>query len=194
MLAASEPDDPERVAGGDERAGEAPDVDGLAIEAGDQALLAVPSMRNPLELLPDHAFDNLLVATVRSPAKIERHVDRRGLDPQRVGVVPLSNADNEYEGPLWTSRRLSPTDLTGISIECSRGGQYLRRGEGWFVLDNIHTLLMYSDDRRVYQLLDSLRASMGQREIRGCYAVVRATVGTEYQRYRTLFDVEIDRT
>lgn len=110
-----------------------------------------------------------------------------------MGVVPLSNSTVDYEGPLWTSRRVSPTDLTGISIECSRGGQYLRRGEGWFVRDNIHTLLMYSDDGRVYRLLDALRKSFSDRDVRGIYAIVRATVGDEYGRYRSLFDVEIVR-
>lgn len=188
MLAASERD------AGAEAAGDHAAIDAVSVDPGQQVLLAVPSMRNPLEELPDAAFGNLLVATVRPPSKVERLVERRGLNPRSVGVVPLSNSPVDYDGPLWTSQRVSPTDLTGISIEVSRGTQYLRRGEGWFVFDNIHALLMYGDERRVYRLLDSLRSSMTDREIRGLYAVVRSTMGEEYERYRSLFDDEIDRT
>lgn len=189
MLAASDGE----VTGEGEVTSEVVDPDKIVLDPGQQAIVAVPSMASPLAFLPDAAFENLLVATVRSPAKVQRHVESRGLDPKTVGVVPLSNSTVDYAGPLWTSRRVSPTDLTGISIECSRGGQYLRRGEGWFVLDNVHTLLMYSDEGRVYRLLDALRQSFDERDVRGIYAIVRDTVGDEYGRYRALFDEEICR-
>ena len=159
--------------------------------AGEQGLVTVPSMVSVLELLPDEAFENLLVVTVRSPRYVEEVVRRRGHDPCSVGVVPVTSTAFHYEGDLWVTKRVGSSDMTGISIETARGAQFLTAGEGWFVFDNVHALLMYNDDARLLRLLDSLATQFREADVRGAYAIVPETVDG-YGRFQSLFDVELD--
>ena len=164
----------------------------LALEPGEQALVSVPSMGSPLVQLPDEAFDNLLVASATtSCAKVESLVERRGGDPQKVGVVPITGSPSEYDGPLWTTDPVDPSDLTGISIRLSKALEYVMSG-GWVVFDNVNVLLMYAREEQVYRLLDSVASNVRRREARGVYCTVRGAITDEtYSRLANLYGVEL---
>ncbi|QLG26719.1 hypothetical protein HUG10_03800 [Halorarum halophilum] len=164
------------------------------VEPGEQALFAKGTMGPPLADLPDEAFWNTLIVTTGSrPNRIQTAVEERGLDPRRIGVVPITANDVDYDGPLWVSKRVAPSDLTGISVEVSRGFQYLDAGTGWLVFDSISTLLMYSEERRVYKLTNWLIANARDNDVRGVYALLRDVVAPQtFNRFRSLCDVVIE--
>lgn len=171
---------------------ETTDRNALALEPGEQALVSVPSMHALLSPLPDDAFDNLLVVSATaSPAKIESAVRERGGDPAAVGVVPITGSPGEYDGPLWTTDPVDPSDLTGVSIRLSNALEYVHAG-GWVVFDTVNVLLMYAHEDRVFRLLDSVVSNVRAKEARGVYYMVRDAVTDEtYERFSGLADTAI---
>lgn len=163
-----------------------------SVEPGGQALVSVETMEHVTTYCPDEAFDNLLVATVRQPRTIENVVLDRGFDPQKVGVVPINGSELTYAGDVWTSKRVNPSDLTGMSIGISQAARHLSANRGWFVFDNISTLLMYTSEDRLYRLLSSIRQQMANERVRGLYGIVPDAVSEQtYARFQSLFDREI---
>ena len=164
----------------------------LALEPGEQALVSVPSMHAMLSPLPDGAFDNLLVVSATaSPAKIESAVERRGGDPSKVGVVPITGSPSEYEGPLWTTDPVDPSDLTGVSIRLSNAFRYVLSG-GWVVFDTVNVLLMYAQEEQVFRLMDSVVSNVRSKEAQGVYYMIRNAVTDEtYARFRGLTESAI---
>lgn len=165
------------------------DPPALSLDPGEQALVSVPSMGTPLTYLPDDAFDNLLVVSATaSPSKVEAVVERRGGDPSAVGVIPVTGSPGEYDGPLWTTDPVDPSDLTGISMRLSTALNYVLSG-GWVVFDNVNVLLMYGREEQVYRLLDSVSDGVRERDARGAFCTVREAVTDEtYDRLAGLFD------
>jgi hypothetical protein len=161
----------------------------FALPAGEQALVSVPSMGSPLSALPDEAFENLLVlSATASPEKVESLVERRNGDPQKVGVVPVTGSQTEYDGPLWTIDSVDPSDLTGLSIRASKAMEYVMRG-GWVVIDNVNVLLMYGREEQVFRLFESVASSARAKEACGVYCTVREAVTDEtYSRFRNFCD------
>lgn len=169
--------------------------DALELASGQQALVSVPSMQSPLSALPERAFDNLLVVSATtSPKKVEQIIERRGGDPSTVGVVPVTGSPSEYDGPLWTTDPVDPSDLTGISIRLSTALQYVSQG-GWVVFDNVNVLLMYAAEKSVYRLLDSVVSTVRGKGARGAYCLVRDAVTDDtYAQLRGLCDTTVERT
>ncbi|WP_135805606.1 DUF7504 family protein [Halorussus marinus] len=165
----------------------------FSLDPGEQALVASPSMEPPLATLPDGAFENLLVVSATaSPRKIESLVERRGRDPSAVGVIPITGSPSEYDGRLWTTDPVGPSDLTGISMRLSRALEYVSRG-GWVVFDSLNVLLMYGREDAVYRLLDSVVPIVRDRDACGAYFVVRQAITDETEaRFRGLFDAAVD--
>lgn len=168
---------------------ETTDAGAFPSSSGEQMLVSVPSMGSPLSILPDDAFENLLVVSATTaPAKIESLVERRGGDPQKVGVVPVTGSDSEYDGPLWTTDPMDPSDLTGISIRLSKALEYVTT-DGWVVFDNVNVLLMYGRKDQVYRFLDSVVDNARAKEAHGAYCMVRDAVTDEtYSRFESLCD------
>ncbi|USZ68367.1 hypothetical protein NGM10_01180 [Halorussus salilacus] len=168
------------------------DASDFSLSPGEQALVSVPSMGSPLAHLPDEAFENLLVVSAKaSPAKVESLVERRGGDPEKVGVIPVTGSQVEYDGPLWTADSVDPSDLTGISIRLSTALRYVMRG-GWVVFDSLNVLLMYGREDRVYRLVDSVVSNVRAKDACGAYCVVREAVTDEtYSRFRDRCDVAV---
>ncbi|AHG04193.1 hypothetical protein HALDL1_11740 [Halobacterium sp. DL1] len=164
------------------------ELDGVA--AGEQALVALPGTKFKYEMLPERAFENLLVVSIgRSPTQIERALEQRGVPTRNVGVVPITGSSVNYEGPMWTSNRVSPMDFTGISIEFNRGFGHLKPGTGWVLVDSVSILLMYAEVNRVYRLLDSIVGTCRTRDVTGVYTVDGNAVTPEtLNRFRGLFD------
>jgi hypothetical protein len=152
-------------------------------------LVSVPSMGSPLSLLPDEAFENLLVVSATAdPDKVESLVERRGGDPQKVGVIPVTGSPIEYDGPLWTTDRVDPSDLTGVSIRLSKALSYVMTG-GWVVFDSLNVFLMYGREEQVRRLIGSITDAVRSREARGAYCIVRDAVTDEtYSRFEELCD------
>ena len=163
-----------------------------SLDPGRQALVTVETMGHVTMYCPDEAFDNLLVATVRQPSAIENVVLERGVDPQKVGVVPINGSEFTYAGDMWTSKRVNPSDLTGMSIGISQAARHLSANQPWFVFDNISTLLMYATEDRLFRLLSSIREQMANERVRGLYGIVPDAVSDQtYARFRSLFDREV---
>lgn len=151
----------------------------LSLGPGEAALAQLGGRDSPLPHLPQAAFENLLVVTVDAPSAVERAVREAGGDPSNVGVVPISASPVSYDGPCWTADRVSPSDLTGISIQFARGERYLRDGAGWLVLDGLGTLLMYAEGSKLYRLLAHLVSRCRERQLRQVTGIAASAVAPE---------------
>lgn len=168
----------------------------LTLDAGVQALVRMPSMRSPLSVLPDAAFENLLVVSAtRPPGAVERRVRERGGDPERVGVVPVSGSPLDYDGAMWTTEAVTPANLSGISDRVGEATRYVKPGVGWVVFDNVNVPLMYADRSGVQGLVRSVAAQARARDARGVFSVVPGALarGT-YRSLEEVFDLTLDRT
>lgn len=167
----------------------------LDVAPGSQALVRTGGAGLPFGRLPAAAFENLLVvSTGRTPERVERALVDAGCDRlERVGVIPVTGSDVSYDGPLWVTDRVSPSDLTGISIRFSNALRHVRPGRGWVVFDNVSTLYMYASDDRVYHLLSRIGELTTQRDARGVFVVVRGMLDDETNaRLRAIVDGEHD--
>lgn len=162
----------------------------LTVGPGDQLLLEVNGRQNPLDALPDAAFENLVVVTTRqTPGQIETAVSERRGSVDGVGVVPITASVLEYDGPLWTTERVPPSDLTGISIRVSQAFSNLEPDRGWLVFDSISTLLMYTAEDRCYRLFDWLVTNTRSQSVRGVYTLQSDVVAERTRRhFRMLCD------
>jgi|GEM_PF-692667 hypothetical protein len=172
------------------------DVRQLDLPSGSQALVLIPSLSSPLSLLPEAAFENLLVvSTTRSPDKIEQLVRDRGGDPNKVGIVPVSGSPVDYDGPCWTTSVVHPNDLSGIHERFERGMNHVKPGTGWVVFDNVNVLLMYAERSSVKNFLDSVAKGVRRRNAVGAYAMVPDAVADDtYETFVELFDDEYDHS
>lgn len=161
-----------------------------AAEAGEQHFVSLPGSKFDYGTLPERAFENLLVVSIgRNPRQVERNLKRRGVSPRNVGVVPITGSSVDYDGPMWTSNRVSPMDFTGISIEFNRGFAHLKPGTGWVLVDSVSILLMYAEADRVYRLLDSIAGACRERDVTGVYTADGNAVTDEtMNRFRGLYD------
>lgn len=143
-----------------------------------------------LDTLPSEAYENLLVvSTTRTPRKVEEAVRAGGGNPSNVGVIPVAGSSTRYDGPLWTTDRVDPSDLTGLSMRLSDGSRYLQPGSGWVVFDNMTVLLMYAPEERVYRLLASIVGTFRERDVRGLYGIVQSAMSDEtYNRFLGIYD------
>lgn len=162
----------------------------LTLEAGQQILLERARSGPALEVLPDDAFANLLVVTTGdTPGQVETTLRERGVELRTVGVVPITSTILGYEGPLWTTDRVAPGDLTGISVRVSQGFPHLEADRGWLAVDSISTLLMYAEEDRVYRLFDWLVDSARREGISGVYTLQPDVVTDRTRRrFEGLFD------
>lgn len=159
---------------------------------GTQALATVTPDAEPLLALPPPAYRNLLVISMRhAPGRVESLLRRGGHDFDGIGVVPVTAASIDYDGPLPAAERVSPTDLTGIGIQITEVAAHF--DGGWVLLDALTLLLMYAESSRVHRFTSTLMGNLAARNVRGVYclcpdAVEDATV----EQFRSLFDAEID--
>ncbi|GAD52975.1 hypothetical protein MBEHAL_1735 [Halarchaeum acidiphilum MH1-52-1] len=141
------------------------------VEAGAQVLVTLSPHASTLDRLPDAAFRNLLVIQTNAlPGETERAVRERGLDPDRVGVIPVTGSTVRYDGPLWVADRVSPGDLTGLSIAFSNALRYVREG-GWVAFDDLATLSMYADADSLQRFVSSLATAARETGATGTYGV-----------------------
>lgn len=165
----------------------------LRLDTGTQALVAHDSLHPSLSLLPPAAYQQLLIVSPRSPARIERLVHEAGGDVSTVGHLPLAATDHGYDGPMWTSQSIDPSDLTGLSMQYNRALGALEDGHGWVLFDDFNTLLLYADTERVARFLDHITQRARDAGVRGAITVVRDAM--DDQTYATLqraVDTEID--
>lgn len=168
--------------------------DPLDAEPGQQTLVPIENMSSVVDHLPLTAFDNLLIVSPNAPSRVERAIKRRGGDPSKCGMIPITGSKTEYEGPLWTSSPVSPSDLTGLSMRYSRAMQHVSSENGWFCFDNLQLLLMYADERDVHRLLSEMANRTRGRDVRGVYSVARDAVSDDtYEQLVSVFDDVIDR-
>ncbi|RXK49037.1 DUF7504 family protein [Halorientalis pallida] len=156
---------------------------------GTQLLAALSSMESALSVPPAGAFDNLLLVSPNSPRQVEAELRDRGVDVSNVGLIPISGSEHGYEGPLWTTDTISPSDLTGLSMAFTRSLQHLTRGHGWVLFENLNVLLLYADEQQVYRLVDHLIQKTRARDVSAAYAVVEGAIGERtFARLRNRFD------
>jgi len=158
-------------------------------------LLSTGPMDSALRSLPEEAFENLLVVSVSDePADLEQTVTDLGHDPDRIGVVPVSATPVATAEEAWTAPRVSPSDLTGISIGIAQGMRYVRPDHGWFVFDDLGVLFMHAEAARVCQLVSTLAAKCSARDVTGVYGVVPDAIDDgAYAQIESLLDGVLDR-
>lgn len=167
--------------------------DRLDVDRGEQTLVSIDTMSSVVRELPPSAFENLLVASPASPSKVERAIDAAGGDPGRCGHIPITGSPVSYDGELWTTKSVSPSDLTGISMRYSKAMRHVASGTGWFCFDNLQLLLMYAERDRVTAFISELTGRTRQREVTGVYGIARETVDDEtYESLRGQFDGVVD--
>jgi hypothetical protein len=161
---------------------------------GTQAIAPVSADADPLSALPPPAYRNLLVISTRqTPNHVEATLRRVDCDTTNVGVVPVSAAPTEYDGPLWTTESVQPADLTGIAIRTSEAIQHLESGRGWVLLDALTLLLMYADESRVHRFTNALMRNLASKNVRGIYCLCPDAVDDQVaERFRALGTDEID--
>jgi hypothetical protein len=159
---------------------------------GTQTLVRTPADADPFSALPERAFDNLLVVAARDhPNKLEARFERRGRDPNSVGVVPVVPAADEYAGDLWTTDAVGPDDLTGIGMRFSDAIQHVESATGWVLIDALGVLLMYSEESRVCRFFQTLTNRVRAKEVHGAYCVNPNAIADEtYERLRAMCDAE----
>lgn len=152
------------------------EAESLPTESGSQSLLSVPTMDSALRHLPESAYENLLVVSPWAPARVEAALRERGVPLRGCGLIPISGSPVRYDGDLWTTKRVDPSDLTGLSIRFSQALRHVEPGVGWTLVDNAQVLLMYAENRRVFHLLDRLGSQARRRDVTGVVAVDRDAV------------------
>jgi hypothetical protein len=162
--------------------------------AGSQTLVRTPTDADPLAALPERAYDNLLVVSARDhPKRLETRLERVGHDPANVGVVPVVPATCDYDGDLWTTDSVNPTDLTGIAMRFSDAIQHVESESGWVVLDALGVLLTYADADRVCRFFQTLTNRVRAQEIHGAYgANPDASADETFERLRSMCDEEYE--
>ncbi|QIO23128.1 hypothetical protein [Haloarcula sp. JP-L23] len=166
----------------------------LRLDPGAQALLSLDTMQSPFRELPPSAYANLLVVSSTAPDDVASVLDDAGADLSRVGQIPITGSEVDYDGPMWTSDPVVPDDLTGLSMRLSRVVNSLGAGRGWLVFDNLNVFLLYAREERVLRFFDHVATLARNHEIYGVYTLVRDAIDDQtYERIRRSFDVEVDR-
>lgn len=183
--------DPERTPGADSSS--SPSLDD-PLAPGMQAIAPVSADADPLSALPPQAYRNLLVISTRqTPNRVEATLRRLDHDATNVGVIPVSAAPTDYDGPLWTTEPVQPADLTGIAIRTSEAIRYLEPGRGWVLLDALTLLLMYADESRVHRFTNALMRNLASMNVRGIYCLCPDAVEERtVERFRAIGFAEID--
>lgn len=151
-------------------------------------------MDDLLELLPPEAFRNLLFVSTETPADVEGTLRERGADPSAVGLLPVSGATTEYDGPLSVAEPVVPDDLTGLSIQFTAALDALTPGRGWVCFDSLNVFLLYATENRTQRFFDHAVTRARERNLCGVYGVVREAMDDRaYERLRRGFGAEIDR-
>jgi len=148
------------------------------VDPGEVVLRVQPSGARVVDALPTSAFENLLVLETNADLRrIERTVRERGGDPSHVGVVPIAATELTYDGPLWTTERANPGDLTGVSIRFSEAFAHVRPDDGWVVFDSLSVLAMYVAPERLLRFVDAVVTAVRERNARCVLAVTRGVLG-----------------
>jgi hypothetical protein len=147
-------------------------------DPGAQTLLTMPSMSTGVSELPEAGCANLLVVSPWAPERVESALRDRGVPVGNCGLIPVTGSPVRYDGPLWTTERVAPTDLTGLSMRYCEAMRHVEPGEGWVLIDNAQVLLMYADHEKVDRLLRRLTGQARERDVTGVLAVDRSAVET----------------
>jgi hypothetical protein len=165
----------------------------LQLGAGQQGVVATPSVGSPLQYLPPGATDNLLVVSSDAPADVAGILTGMGVELSNVGMIPVSGSTIDYSGPMTVSERVVPDDLTGLSIRYTEALDALQPGRGWVFFDRLNVLLLYADTERTLRFLDHVAATARERDLRSLFCVVRDAVADQtYAKLKRRADAEID--
>jgi len=165
----------------------------LSLEQGAQLLLSLSSMQSPFAHLPADATRNVIVVSSKPSAAVADRLADEGAELGAVAHIPVSGAETEYQGPMWTCDPLVPDDLTGLSMRLSRAFEALGEG-GYLLVENLNVFLMYAAEDRVVRFLDHLTELARDHGITGIYTLVGDAVAEEtFDRLRLSVDRDVDR-
>lgn len=134
-----------------------------------------------------------MIVSSAGPADIAETLEGMGVALSNGGVIPISGAAVEYDGPMTVADPIVPDDLTGLSMRYTEGLDALQSGRDWIVFDRLNVLLLYADEERVMRFLDHVAGTARDRELRSLFCVVRDAVeDTTYAALKRRVDTEID--
>ena len=164
----------------------------LSVEPGTQLLLSVSSMGSPFEHLPADVTGNIIVVSSKPSAAVADRLADRRVDVEAAVHIPISGAEAEYDGPMWTCDPLVPDDLTGLSMRLSKAFEALGHG-GYLLVENLNVFLMYASEERVSRFVDHLTGQAEEQGITGIYTLVGdAMAEAAYEQLRLSVDTELD--
>lgn len=149
-------------------------------------------MASPFGYLPAGASRGLIVVSSEPPAAVADRLESVDVELDATAHIPISGAETDYDGPMWTCDPLVPDDLTGLSMRLSRAFEAL--GGGYLLMENLNVFLMYASEERVVRFLDHLTGLAEDHGVTGIYTLDRDSVAADtYDRLRLGFDTELDR-
>jgi hypothetical protein len=147
-----------------------------------------------VELLPRDAYRNLIVVSSEPSATVADQLTAAGATLDEVAHIPISGAESDYDGRMWTWSPLVPDDLTGLSMRLSRAFESLGDDGGHLLIENLNVFLLYASQPRVIRFVDHLMGLAADHGITGIYALVGDAVDDEtYDRLRLNVDTEVGR-
>jgi archaellum biogenesis ATPase FlaH len=106
--------------------------------------------------------------------------------------VPISGAEIQYDGPMWTCDPVVPDDLTGLSMRLSGAFEAIDDNDAWLFVENLNVFLMYASEDRVIRFIDHITGLASDHGITGLYTVARDAISDEtYDRIRVTVDDEL---
>lgn len=161
-----------------------------SINQGEQVLLELRGRDFDYSMLPDRAFQNLLIISVgKSTRDVEANLRELETKLETIGVIPVDAQTDSYSGPLWSTETIYPSDLTGISIALSQTLTYLREGRGWVVFDGLNILFMYVESGQLFRFVDGIATQCRSKVLHGVFTVDKTSVEpSDLNRFRQTFD------
>lgn len=147
-----------------------------------------------MDLLPRDAYRNLIVVSSEPSTTVADQLTAAGATLDEVAHIPISGAESDYDGPMWTCSPLVPDDLTGLSMRLSRAFAALGDDGGHLLIENLNVFLLYASQPRVIRFVDHLMGLATDHGISGVYTLVGDTVDDEtYDRLCLNVDTVVGR-
>lgn len=146
---------------------------------GEQCLVYNDPMNCLLQYLPEQAFEHLLIVTFRTPSAVRESLERRGVEMDGIGIVPLSASDVAPVDTPSQTKAINPSDPTALSVAYTETLETLPDDNGWVVCERTALLELYLEDEIMKRLIKHLTDRAAANGYRGIYELGSDSASTE---------------